>query len=170
MVQITNVVVQTDLQVSIDLRHLVNTVRDIRYDPGLFSGAIWQHKKIGGCCLVFYNGKLNCNGNRSMEEAKKRTRRYARLIQKLGYAVKLQKIELVTMTAVHELSAALDFNKLCTFLHGANYEPELHNAAMFKRGRVNYSCFRSGKVVITGLRNLEKIHATLLELELCTVT
>ena len=168
MVQITNVVVQTDLYASINLRHLTNSVRSIRYDPGVFSGAIWHHRKIGGCCLVFHNGKLNCNGNRSIEEAKKRIRRYARLIQGLGYCVKLKTIELVTMTAVHELSSPLDFDTTCTLLSGATYEPETHNAVMLKRGRVHYNCFQSGKVVITGLRNVHTIYATLLELELCT--
>jgi len=168
MVQITNVVVQADLHVSVDLKHLANNARDIRYDPKLFSGAIWHHRKIGGCCLVFYNGKLNCNGNKNITEAKKRIRQYARLIQKLGYVVKLYKIEVVTMTAVHKLSSPLDVPTVLSTLNGASYEPELHNAIMLKRGRIHYNCFQSGKVVITGLHNVQTIYATLLELELCT--
>ena len=169
MVQITNVVVQTDLSTDIDLVHLVNHTVDIKYDPGVFSAAIWKHRKIGGCCLVFSNGKLNCNGNRSIQEAKKRIRRYARLLQKHGFPVKIQQIDVITMSAVHQTSSKLDYKKLCNIL-GATYEPEIHNAAMLKRGKVHFNCFHTGKVVITGLRNPSTIYPTLLELELCTTT
>ncbi len=169
MVQTVNVVVQTDLHTHIDLVHLANHARDIRYDPGIFSGAIWNYKKIGGCCLVFHNGKLVCNGNKSIQQAKKRIRQYSRLIQNLGYEVKLKKIELITMTAVHQVSSLLDFNKLCTIL-SATHDPDIHNAAMLKRGRVHYNCFQSGKVVMTGVRNVQSLYPTILELELCTVT
>ena len=54
MVQVTNVVVHAALPVTIELEHLANSSRDtsIRYDPTLFSAVIWQHRKIGGNCLV----------------------------------------------------------------------------------------------------------------------
>lgn len=84
-VQIANVVVQTDLNNAIDLTQFTNNTRDIIYNPRAFSAAIWNHRKIGGCCLVFRNGKLNCNGNKSVAEAKKRIRQYARFIQKQGF-------------------------------------------------------------------------------------
>ena len=168
MLQVTNVVVQTDLQASIDLHYLVNRVRDIRYDPGLFSAAIWRHKKIGGSCLVFHNGKLNCNGNRNIQQAKKRIRQYARLIQKQGFpAVTIKKIEVITMSAVYQLSSCLDLNKACEIVPGIRYDPEILNAAMLKRGNVHFNCFHTGKVVITGIKNINVIYPTLLELELC---
>lgn len=167
MLQITNVVVQTDLHNIIDLTHLTNNSRDIRYDPRVFSAAIWKHKKIGGCCLVFRTGKLNCNGNRSVDEARKRIRQYARLIQKHGFGGNLQNIDIITMSAVYQVSSNFDFNKLQGIL-GATYEPELHNAAMLKRGKIHYNCFHTGKVVITGIKNTDAIYPTLLELELCT--
>ena len=167
MVQITNVVVQTDLHTRVDLVQLANNMWGIRYDPALFTGAIWKHKKIGGCCLVFHNGKLICNGNKSIQQAKKRTRQYARLIQKLGHEVNLKRIQLITITTVHQLSSTLDFKKLCSIL-GGTYDPDIHNAAMLKRGRVHYNCFQSGKVVMTGVRSVQNLYATILELELCT--
>jgi len=168
MVQVTNVVVQADLHVAIDLASLANSTLNVRYDPKLFSGAIWQHRKIGGNCLVFRNGKINCTGNRSIPQAKKRIRQYARLIQKHGFSVKLHRIDLVTMSAVHTVSSRLDFKGMCKIL-GATYEPEFHNAAMLKRGKVHYNCFHTGKVVITGIRNINVVYPTLLELELCTL-
>lgn len=168
MVQVTNVVVHAALHTTIDLEHLAKSIIDIRYDPTIFPAVIWQHRKIGGNCLVFKNGKLNCSGSSSVQQAKKRLRQYARLIQKLGYDVVLNKIDLITMSAVHQLSSRLDFTQLCKDLH-ASYEPDVHNAAMLKRGRLHFNCFHTGKVVITGIKNLDDIYPILLELELCTL-
>ena len=168
MVRITNVVVKSTLHVTIDLEHLAESTRDIRYDPAVFSGAIWQDRKIGGNCLVFRNGKVNCAGSKSIQQAKKRLRQYARLIQKLGYDVVHDKIDLVTMSGVHQLSSRLDFSQMCKDL-GASYEPEIHNAAMLKRGKLHFNCFHTGKVVITGIKNVDAIYPVLLELELCTL-
>jgi len=168
MVQVTNVVVHAALQVTVDLKQVANSTRDVRYDPTLFSAVIWQHRKIGGNCLVFKNGKVNCSGSKSVQQAKKRLRQYARLIQKLGYNVMLGKIDLVTMSAVHQLSSRLNFQKMCEDL-GAMYQPEIHNAAMLKLGNLHFMCFHTGKVVITGIKNLDVIYPILLELELCTL-
>lgn len=171
MVVITNVVVQTDLQASIDLRQLANYTRDICYNPGKFSGAVWQHRNIGGNCLVFSNGKLCCNGNKSIVEARRRLRQYSRIIERLGVPVKLHRIEIITISAVHQLSGRLNLHQVCSTL-GASYDPEFFNAAMMKKGRIHFNCFHTGKVVITGIRRMRDldtvIYPACLELELCT--
>ena len=167
MVKMTNVVVQTDLHKSIDLSYLAKNARGIRYDPGKFSGAIWHHRKIGGCCLIFRNGKLNCNGSKNIAKAKRRITQYAQCIQRLGFPVKIKKIDVVTISAVHQVSSSLDFSKLCSIL-GATYEPEIFNGAMFKRGRTHFTCFHTGKIIITGVKEIDAIYPTLLEIELCT--
>ena len=136
MVELTNVVVQADLSCSINLKHLANNTRDIKYDPGRFTGAIWQHRLIGGNCLVFHNGKVNCNGNKSIHQAKKRLRQYARLLQRHGFQVTLKKIELITMSAVHRLSSTLELKEVSAML-GAEYNPEILNAAILKKKRIN---------------------------------
>ena len=79
--RITNIVVQGDLGCRIDLKQLVLKLSNVRYDHNRFSGIIWQHRKIGGNCLVFSSGKLNCNGKCStFREGIKKLRRYARLL------------------------------------------------------------------------------------------
>ena len=34
----------------------------MRYNPRIFPGLIYQNRKIDRNCLIFSNGKINCNG------------------------------------------------------------------------------------------------------------
>jgi TATA-box binding protein (TBP) (component of TFIID and TFIIIB) len=91
----TNILCTADLGCIIDLRSLTMTNRNIRYNPQIFNGAIWNHPRIGGCCLVFANGNMCVNGKaKTPIEARKRVRRYARLVQELGGSVSLKHIEM----------------------------------------------------------------------------
>jgi TATA-box binding protein (TBP) (component of TFIID and TFIIIB) len=172
MMIITNVVCSANLSCSIDLRHLCHCIANARYDPKRFPGLIWQHKTIGGNCLVFSNGVINCNGKApSITEGRQRLRQYARRIQRLGFTVRLKEIKLITISASHTLSTALNLQLLAKERHVV-YEPELFPSLNFKREGVHFCCFHSGKVVITGVINLSQIddvvYPVLIELELYT--
>jgi TATA-box binding protein (TBP) (component of TFIID and TFIIIB) len=60
--RLTNVVVQADLGCTLDLSVLAYRLTNTRYDPKVFSGVVWQHRKTGENCLMFSNGKINCSG------------------------------------------------------------------------------------------------------------
>ncbi len=169
---ITNVVYGADLRCRFDLRKLASQLIDVRFDPSRFPGLIWQHRRIGGNCLLFSNGKINCNGKaRSFERGKRRLRQYARRLQKLGYDVRLTRVKPITASACHRLSAPLLLEKLAKE-RGANYEPELFPALVLKTGGVTFSCFHTGKVSITGIKSkydIENVvYPTLIEMELFT--
>ncbi|XP_045215099.2 uncharacterized protein LOC123565296 [Mercenaria mercenaria] len=169
---ITNVVFSAHLDCAIDLRRLCYRISNARYDPRTFPGLIWQHKTIGGNCLVFSNGVINCNGKAtSIQQGRQRLRRYARRIQRLGYTVCLKDIKCLTVSASHTLSTALDLNQLVKERQIV-YEPELFSAVNLKYDGVNFCCFHSGKVVITGIKDHaqldEAVYPVLIELELYT--
>ena len=169
-VEITNVVVQTQLNVKIDLRKLVRKIRDARFDPKKFSAIIWYRKIVGGSCLLFNNGKLICHGAKDMCQAKKVARRYARLVQNNGYAVKLSPITLVTASALADVDQPVSLPKIPLMYARGSYEPELFNAGTFRIQNLHFSVFASGKIVITGITRLSLINTvirpTLLELVL----
>ncbi|XP_045171058.2 TATA-box-binding protein-like 1 [Mercenaria mercenaria] len=169
---ITNVVFSAHLDCAIDLRRLCYRISNALYDPRQFPGLIWQQKTIGGNCLVFSNGVINCNGKAtSIQEGRQRLRRYARRIQRLGYTVCLKDIKCLTVSASHTLSTALDLNQLVKERQIV-YEPELFSAVNLKYDGVNFCCFHSGKVVITGIKDHaqldEAVYLVLIELELYT--
>ena len=107
------------------------------------------------------------NGTTSWAEAKSSVRRYARILQKLGYMIHLTRIQLTTMSAVYKFSTTVDYRKLLQY-PGMNYEPELFHAPILKKNNLSFTIFQSGKVVMTGIReNLNvTVNPTLMELEL----
>jgi TATA-box binding protein (TBP) (component of TFIID and TFIIIB) len=107
--RITNVMVQGDLGCRIDFKELVLKRSNVSYQPQRFSGIVWQHRKIGGNYLVFASGKLNCAGKYStVREGIQRLRRYARLLQRSGYPVKLCGVRVITTSATHQLNGTIN--------------------------------------------------------------
>ena len=159
---ITNMVVQACLNVDLTLNNVIRRINDAQYKPFRFSGIIWNHKKIQASCLLFNNGKLVCHGTRNMDQARLCIRQYARLIEKLGYPVRLTNIRLVTASAVGNIKKKLDLVSVARFFTHAQYEPELFNACMLKVDRLNFSIFSSGKIVVTGIKEIKLISQVVL--------
>jgi transcription initiation factor TFIID TATA-box-binding protein len=170
MVHITNTLCSSNLGCTFDLSDLCGKISNGIYNPKKFPALIWHHRNIKAKCLLFRTGYISLNGAKTMEEARKCIRQYARLLQKMGYQVKLTKIKLNTMSAVHQLSGPVNYIDIVNALQ-ATYEPEIFTAAMLKREGVHFTIFRTGKILITGLKSMsmldEIVYPTLLELELC---
>ena len=166
--RLTNVVVRSTLGCSVNLKHLVTSVVNAIYNVKKYSGMVWRHKHIKSTCFVFHTGKLMCMGNNSLKGAKKDLRRYARIIQKSGYNVCLSCIKVMTKSAVATLSGKLNLEEASKLLNGS-YEPEIFIAMLIRRGRTNFTCFRSGKVIMTGVKKLCRVIDLLSELEMFTL-
>ena len=121
---------------------------------------------------MFASGVINYNGKAvSFEEDCQRLRKYARKLQNLGCPVRLKDTKILTVSASHTLSTGLNLNSLAQD-QIVLYEPELFPALNFKMGGINFCCFHTGKVVITGIRTMAQIdnvvYPTLIELGLFT--
>lgn len=120
--------------------------------------------------MVFSTGKLTVNGkSKSIAEAKLRVRRYARLIQRLGWPVTLNSIDVVTVSASFKTEGPLDLYKVARYYNG-HYDPELFPAAMFTKDDVHFTCFHTGSTLMTGIKRLKQLYdiciPTLIELPL----
>ncbi len=105
-------------------------------------------------------------GNNSVLQAKKDLRKYARLLQCMNN-VDVYSIDVVTKSAVAYLSGKLNLIALSQML-GASYDPELFHAAMIKSGTTHFTCFQSGKVIITGVKHTHSLYPMLANIELFT--
>lgn len=167
--RLTNVVYQGEMNCVINLKQLTTQLVNVRYDPLKFPGVIFQHRKIGGNCLIFSNGKINCNGAcDSFDTGLKRLRRYARYIQQIGYDVVLTNVQPVTASAFHKLSSRLDLNSISPALN-FSYDPDLFPAVMMRRNDIHFTCHLCGSVLITGIKRPkdldEIVYPTIVEIE-----
>ena len=125
---ITNVMFQGVLGCRIDLKELVLKFSNMRYQPQRVSGIVWQHRKIGGNCLGFSSGKLNCAGKCStVHEGIQRLRRYTRLLHRSGYPVKPCGVRVITTSATHQMNGTINPRM---FQEGRCYVPEIFAGLM----------------------------------------
>ena len=150
-----NTVVTSQLNCTINLRDFVRSHARMEYKPSTFSGAIWKSKKIGCTCLLFANGRMVCCGTPTFQQARKAVRQYARLVQKSGYPVHLSPITLQTITLTHTCGYGINLRDFCQMQTDASYEPELFPAAMVRSDRMNFTVFRTGKVIVSGVKSIK---------------
>lgn len=94
-------------------------------------------------------------------------RQYARLLQKLGYPVRLTNVKLMTQSAIHTLKSFVDYGKLLEL--GYSYEPCLFHAPILQRRGLSFIVYQSGKVIVTGLKtskDYDNALAAILDIEL----
>lgn len=169
--KLRNVVYQGEMSCRLNLQLLAKQLINVRYEHRKCPGIIYQNRKIGGNCFIFFNGKINCNGScESFILGLKRLRRYARVMQKLGYDVRLGNVRLVSASACHKLSGKININSLSPGLN-FSYNPELFPAVMLRREGIHFTCHLRGTVLITGIKRLKDlddvVFPTILEIEMC---
>lgn len=167
-VLVTNVVVRADLHATFKLNDLTYKLKNCIYKPSKYSGMVWRHKSIRSTCFLFHTGKILCMGNNSLHEAKKDLRKYARILSKNEPNIYLDKIKLITKSAVCTMNGRLNLEEISRYVSGS-YEPEIFNALLIKKYGTHFTCFPSGKIIMTGVKNMWSVYNFLGELRLFTL-
>ena len=158
----TNVVVAGEVQSFIDLPTFSRTC-DGECRSVMQSALSWKLPHAPVRCLVFSTGRVSCAGAGGMDNI----RLYANALRRMGYV--LSDVRVLTRSAVHTLSGRLRYKDLVEAM-GAMYEPELFHAAMLRRGNVHFIVFATGKVVMTGIKDLKCVDdvvlPTLMEMDI----
>jgi TATA-box binding protein (TBP) (component of TFIID and TFIIIB) len=146
MVHLSNATIAANLGCGFISKDLSYKIANVVYNPKKFSALTWRHKSIPGTAQIFKTGKIIVNTS-SVEGAKKCLRKYARILQRKGYPVNLNKIQIVTMSAVHKLVNKPDLRKI------PYYEPELANTAQIRKYGMTFLIHHTGTVMITGIKD-----------------
>ena len=62
--------------------------RNAEYNPKRFAAVIMRIREPRTTALIFSSGKMVCTGAKSEEDSRLAARKYARIIQKLGFVVR----------------------------------------------------------------------------------
>ncbi len=155
--------------------------RNAEYNPKRFAAVIMRIRQPRTTALIFSSGKMVCTGAKSEDESRLAARKYARIIQKLGFTVielepdllKTKKYFIFSFKAkfmdfkIQNIVGSIDvkFSIRLEYFHTCHsqfcsYEPELFPGLIYRmlKPKVVLLIFVSGKVVITGAKLRSEIN------------
>eukprot|EP00053_Salpingoeca_punica_P004741 m.50702 g.50702 ORF g.50702 m.50702 type:complete len:199 (-) comp12928_c0_seq1:328-924(-) len=159
--QLQNVVVTVNLGCPLQLKDIALHARNAEYNPKRFSAVVMRIREPRSTALVFHTGKMVCTGTKSEEQAYHASRKYARIIQKLGFPVVFKDFKVQNMVASSDVRFPVRLEGLAvSHPMFCSYEPEIFPGLVYRmqKPKLVLLIFVSGKVVITGAKAREDIH------------
>uniref|UniRef100_A0A8R1I4Y7 TATA-box-binding protein n=2 Tax=Caenorhabditis japonica TaxID=281687 RepID=A0A8R1I4Y7_CAEJA len=160
MPALQNIVSTVNLGVPLDLKKIALHARNAEYNPKRFAAVIMRIREPRTTALIFSSGKMVCTGAKSEEASRLAARKYARIVQKLGFNAKFTEFMVQNMVGSCDVRFPIQLEGLCiTHAQFSTYEPELFPGLIYRmvKPRVVLLIFVSGKVVITGAKTKKDI-------------
>lgn len=85
-----NIVSTVNLDCKLELKSIALQARNAEYNPKRFAAVIMRIREPKTTALIFASGKMVCTGAKSEQQSKLAARKYARIIQKLGFPAKFK--------------------------------------------------------------------------------
>lgn len=153
--QLQNIVSTVNLGCKLDLKRIALHARNAEYNPKRFAAVIMRIREPRTTALIFSSGKMVCTGAKSEEKSKLAARKYARVVQKLGFPAKFSDFQIQNMVGSVDVKFPIRLEGL-VLTHGqfSSYEPELFPGLIYRmvKPRIVLLIFVSGKVVLTGAK------------------
>ncbi|XP_011344145.1 TATA-box-binding protein isoform X2 [Ooceraea biroi] len=159
-----NVVSTVYLGTELKLMYINVRTRNSEYNPARFTGLIMRIQNPRATALIFRSGKLVCTGARSVDDSRLAAKKFARIIQKLGFSAKFIDFKIQNIVATCDLKFPIRLESL-NQMHGqfSSYEPELYPGLTYRmvNPKVVLLIFVNGKVVLTGAKERKELQAAL---------
>ncbi|XP_073972685.1 TATA binding protein [Rhodnius prolixus] len=159
--QLQNIVSTVNLGCKLDLKKIALHARNAEYNPKRFAAVIMRIREPRTTALIFSSGKMVCTGAKSEDDSRLAARKYARIIQKLGFQAKFLDFKVQNMVGSCDVKFPIRLEGL-VLTHGqfSSYEPELFPGLIYRmvKPRIVLLIFVSGKVVLTGAKVRQEIY------------
>jgi transcription initiation factor TFIID TATA-box-binding protein len=153
MVEIQNITFCAELNCELDLEFIARNSLNVEYKWKKINAVIKRLRNPRCTCKIFSNGNIGLTGCRSIEQCDIAIRKIARMVQKLGYQVKISNKRVTNMVGSFNFGSTIDLVELNTSIgQNASFEPELFPGLIFTDDRCKILVFRSGKIIITGVK------------------
>ncbi|XP_040567492.1 uncharacterized protein Tbp [Lepeophtheirus salmonis] len=159
--QLQNIVSTVSLGCKLDLKKIALHARNAEYNPKRFAAVIMRIREPRTTALIFSSGKMVCTGAKSEEDSRLAARKYARIVQKLGFPAKFKDFKIQNMVGSCDVKFPIRLEGLVlTHSQFSSYEPELFPGLIYRmvRPRIVLLIFVSGKVVLTGAKVRQEIY------------
>ncbi|KFW80711.1 TATA-box-binding protein [Manacus vitellinus] len=156
--QLQNIVSTVNLGCKLDLKTIALRARNAEYNPKRFAAVIMRIREPRTTALIFSSGKMVCTGAKSEEQSRLAARKYARVVQKLGFPAKFLDFKIQNMVGSCDVKLLISLNTVTLFSY--SYEPELFPGLIYRmiKPRIVLLIFVSGKVVLTGAKVRAEIY------------
>jgi len=174
--KIENIVASGVVADSIDLVEFSHNVGNCELNKKRFPGAVYRIPDPKIACLIFSSGKIVMTGIRNKKALADGLAIVIESLKKVGVKpLKDPRVAITNMVCSYNLGKYININKLSVTLNLENieYEPEQFPGLVYriKDPKIVVLIFSSGKIILTGGRNLEDVKKGLdfLEEKLATV-
>ncbi|KOS19973.1 TATA-box-binding protein [Escovopsis weberi] len=141
-------------------RGLAGPQRDYSY-IARFAAVIMRIREPKTTALIFASGKMVVTGAKSEDDSKLASRKYARIIQKLGFNAKFTDFKIQNIVGSCDIKFPIRLEGLASRHHNfSSYEPELFPGLIYRmiKPKIVLLIFVSGKIVLTGAKVREEIY------------
>lgn len=131
--QLQNIVSTVNLSCKLDLKTIALQARNAEYNPKRFAAVIMRIREPRTTALIFSSGKMVCTGAKSEDDSRLAARKYARIIQKLGFNAKFLDFKIQNMVGSCDVKFPIRLEGL-VLTHGkfSSYEPELFPGLIYR--------------------------------------
>lgn len=126
-----------------------------------FAAVIMRIREPKTTALIFASGKMVVTGAKSEDDSKLASRKYARIIQKLGFGAKFTDFKIQNIVGSCDIKFPIRLEGLASKHHPfSSYEPELFPGLIYRmiKPKIVLLIFVSGKIVLTGAKVREEIY------------
>jgi len=159
--QLQNIVSTVNMCCRLDLKKIALHARNAEYNPKRFAAVIMRIREPRTTALIFTSGKMVCTGAKSEEDSRLAARKYARIVQKLGFETRFKDFKIQNMVGSCDVKFPIRLEGLVlTHSQFSSYEPELFPGLIYRmvKPRIVLLIFVSGKVVLTGAKVRQEIY------------
>ncbi|KAK3708812.1 hypothetical protein LTR37_011333 [Vermiconidia calcicola] len=161
---ISNVVSGCNLNSRFDLKNIALHGRNAIYNPKRFPAVVLRIREPKSTALIFEGGKMQVLGTKSIDDAKLASRKFARILQKMGYNVRLEDFIVQNMVGSADTRMVIGLEGLCTAHYPyTKYEPELFPGLVYTMlsPKMTVLVFAKGKLVFLGAKRKEDLEQAL---------
>ncbi|XP_018543529.2 uncharacterized protein LOC108890933 [Lates calcarifer] len=161
-VKIQNVIATVKLGCRLDLNIIAHKARNVEYKPKTFRGLIMRIREPRTTATIYESGNIVCSGANSEDQSRVATRRYARIVQRLGFPVSFLNFKIQNLVATcSTFPVSLERLMLAHHQH-CSYEPELFPGLFCSViPGITATIFASGRLTLSGAKKADEMYKAL---------
>ena len=159
-ITVENIVASVDIKTRIDIQALLEKYKDIEKKEN-FPGVIVKLTRPKGTILIFSSGKLVITGVKLLKYISIIVEKTTRKLKEIGTQISEQpEVTIQNIVCRADFGCGINLDMTSLSLDSAIYEPEIFPGLIYKVSQPEKVCFlifSSGKIIITGAKNIEVV-------------